>query len=626
VVLKTRARIADGLQRHRGSRPQNYNNRGRAGMMAQSGLRLWQTLAVGLAATGVAVVLLSVYAASRVTVPGAQGFLGYEATPARFDGFAAHRLTRFAPESPLPGVGIEAGDLIVDPPRGSLLAGQVVPLRVARDDVVHEVSVTARHIERLATPLQNGLDMALEALALALGLIIALRRPRDRGALVLACAFLLGVGGLYTDAFPSGRIAGVLWLWTNTCGVLAVPLLAYFSLVFEGGYVGTARRSLEWAVRLLGLAGLVWAVLAGPYFLGRAWVDPQLWLTVLRPGLQAAGVLVCVVAFTDTWRHARAQHRARLRWLFLTFALVLLNFLLLSGFYFGALGFGPAAAAAVSIGGDACVATAMLLVTYAILRHRVIDVGFVINRALVYAAFTGALLVCFGLVEWFVEHFVRFERRERSALLDAVIAVTLYLAFHRARHGIERVIERTFFRAWHEREAQLRHFTEQAPHFSEAASLIAAFLAAVDAYTGSRGSGLYLRDEAGRFHLQGATLADLPRELGADAPVAIELKTVRAPVPLGTPLALGAAVLAMPMLRRADLEAFLVIGDKPTHESYRPDQIDNLAGATRQVGFDLYALRFEQLKEQKHALEQQNEGLRQTLRALPRAPQRSHQP
>jgi hypothetical protein len=59
--------------------------------------------------------------------------------------------------------------------------------------------------------------------------------------------------------------------------------------------------------------------------------------------------------------------------------------------------------------------------------------------------------------------------------------------FHRVRNGIEKLVERVFFRASHARHTALQHFLETAPNFSEPDALAGALLKAVDAYAGSRG-------------------------------------------------------------------------------------------------------------------------------------------
>ena len=61
----------------------------------------------------------------------------------------------------------------------------------------------------------------------------------------------------------------------------------------------------------------------------------------------------------------------------------------------------------------------LLLLSYAVLRHRVIDLGFAVNRTLVYATVSAMMLAVFGLTEWAVDHFVPIKGREKNALVDA---------------------------------------------------------------------------------------------------------------------------------------------------------------------------------------------------------------
>jgi hypothetical protein len=56
------------------------------------------------------------------------------------------------------------------------------------------------------------------------------------------------------------------------------------------------------------------------------------------------------------------------------------------------------------------------------------------------------------------------------------------------------------------------------------------------------------------------------------------------------------AALALPMMHQAALAGFVLLGPKPTGEDYRPDEIDNMAWATQQVGLDLQAIRVRELE------------------------------
>ena len=161
--------------------------------------------------------------------------------------------------------------------------------------------------------------------------------------------------------------------------VVALPTLAYFSLAFEGGYQSRARGSILRAIVSVGAAAGASALVMAPYYFGRVWLPPEFLLRGARVTAEFLGVVLCVMAFTDTWRHVEAERRERLRWLFVGFGFGLVNFCMFV--VFGATGLTAAAAVSAGLVSDALVAAAMLILAYAILRHRVIDVGFAVNRA-----------------------------------------------------------------------------------------------------------------------------------------------------------------------------------------------------------------------------------------------------
>lgn len=376
-------------------------------------LRIWQVAVLGLGALAAAVLSLSLAYAPRVIIPGVEGFLGYEAAGTRFEGIIAHRITRLLPESGLRSAGVAPGDVVVDPPRGTYLVGQEVELQIARGTEVHRVRVAAAHTKELSTPLDNAMDLGTRILALFLGVTIGWRKRRDLGALVLASAFFLAVVTLIPLTISAGVLARVQTLLSQSASVLAVPALAYFVLVFEGGYESRFRSLTSIAIAILVFVAITLISVFAAYFVfGRPWVDPHLMFQIKGVVLMA-GVTLCVIAFADAWRHADIERRGRLRWLLFAFTSVLLGVCLVSAYLlFGQVGVAPALVEVLS---DALCAAAMVMLAYAVLRHHVVDVGFVINRAVVFAAFTAALVVSFGAIEWLINRFVHFEQRERKA-------------------------------------------------------------------------------------------------------------------------------------------------------------------------------------------------------------------
>ena len=60
--------------------------------------------------------------------------------------------------------------------------------------------------------------------------------------------------------------------------------------------------------------------------------------------------------------------------------------------------------------------------------------------------------------------------------------------------------------------------------------------------------------------------------------------------------------MAFPMLDQLGLAGFVLVGARADGAHYRPDEIDNLAWATQQVGLDLQALQAREVREEVASL------------------------
>jgi hypothetical protein len=205
------------------------------------------------------------------------------------------------------------------------------------------------------------------------------------------------------------------------------------------------------------------------------------------------------------------------------------------------------------------------------------------------------MLVGFGIVEWLVDHVLEFEQRKNSGLIDGALALGVFLVFHRLQHSIAHTVQHVFFRSWHVRSEALDRFLHTSEHFTDPGALAKALLEALDAYTESVGSALYGRDSQGRFVLAHATLPGAAPMLGANDRVVVKLKAApTAPLLLDAQKERSAENWAFPLARRGEVIGFVRLGEKRNLDVYRPDQIERVSRAVRQVGFDLYALRLEQ--------------------------------
>ena len=82
---------------------------------------------------------------------------------------------------------------------------------------------------------------------------------------------------------------------------------------------------------------------------------------------------------------------------------------------------------------------------YAILRHRVLDLGFAINRTVVYAAITAALVIAVGAVDWVSGKLL--SNTHVSAVFEAAATIALGAALGWLNRRIERAVDRVLFRS-----------------------------------------------------------------------------------------------------------------------------------------------------------------------------------
>jgi len=236
------------------------------------------------------------------------------------------------------------------------------------------------------------------------------------------------------------------------------------------------------------------------------------------------------------------------------------------------------------------------LYAYAILRQKVFDLGLAVNRTLVYGVVSAVLLAGCGLVEWAADHFLPIEGREKNALIDAGVALAIFLTFHRLRDGAEHVVETVFFRAWREKEEALKAFLAEAPYFTTSAALTRAAVRSISHYAESAEVALYFLGEDGAFRRSEGRIEGLRARIEPDDAALVALRARRHFLE-GPPLvSLPGAALALPMLNRAEVTGGILIAPKPTGLAFRRDEIALLGDAVRGIGQDLHALKVEQLE------------------------------
>jgi hypothetical protein len=202
--------------------------------------------------------------------------------------------------------------------------------------------------------------------------------------------------------------------------------------------------------------------------------------------------------------------------------------------------------------------------------------------------------VVFGFAEWAVEKFLPLEHFEANAIVSAVIAMSIFLVFHRIRDFVEQMIEGALFHKWRENESHLKRFVARAAYITNPDALIESTVAELSRFTAGGAVAIYGWNE-GRYVRVGGSLPDIDVVLD---PNLAPLVALRADAPLlvaeeALPLK---AELVLPMRHSRELTGFVVLSAKPTGDPYRPDECAALAEAIQKIGLDLHALRMEALE------------------------------
>jgi hypothetical protein len=366
------------------------------------------------------------------------------------------------------------------------------------------------------------------------------------------------------------------------CGVYLA--FVYFCLSYPEGEVGRWRRRLRrmlWPYAVFALGLTMYGI---AYRLGL--VDRPIGL--LAPAYAVVGVLLSMAGLVAGWRESSGATRSRIGWIAMSIGVAFA--------YFGAINVMVALGMRELVERNGylstiVVAAAVAGLAYAVMRHRVFDVGFAVNRALIYGAASGALLLAFGLLEWVTHKVVHFE----SIWLDGGLALAVFLAFHKVRDAAEHGIERLFFHEWHQREKDLRRFVTEAAHILTPSALLDAFRGALERFTGGARVALYLHQQDGSYHPHAVSSATL---LGKDHPICVALRTNAAPTIVESVHGLPDTPLALPVMHGPELEALVLLGPKPGGQSYRPDELEILGVAAHSVALHLHSLEVARLRRE----------------------------
>ena len=350
------------------------------------------------------------------------------------------------------------------------------------------------------------------------GALIALRRPQNPiGWICLADGLLWSLLGMtdyysrYGVAHPGPVPFSVVityalgqWLWLPPVGLLGI----YMILLFPDGRLPSRRwRPLAWlsgAVIVVGsvsfavdpgpLSGL--GGVSNPFGLeGAPWVA-LVWPVVIA--LLPLCILASALSLVLRYRRSRGEERQQIKWI--AFAASLVGLMFLSGIvtsFIPWLGYLERVLETVVVLSYAGIPIAVGL---AVLKYRLYDIDFLINRTLVYGSLTAILLAgYFGGIVVLQRLFVVLTGQEELPQLVIVVSTLVIAAlFSPLRRRIQSFIDRRFYRRKYDAAKTLAAFNARLRDETDLEALNDILVGAVRETMQPAHVGLWLREPKAR--------------------------------------------------------------------------------------------------------------------------------
>ena len=418
------------------------------------------------------------------------------------------------------------------------------------------------------------------------------RRPDSAEVRLLALTLVLI--NLGENVFP---INGWLTPWAGLDAALnvvaqfvfsaGVALLAAYALLF-GRPVSLARRILTTlAYVAAALSAVIWTAAAqgGPGPAGVLGItglwfgtfDLHAWLST-RPAVSFAFVvgpsaiaLLCAVVAV---RSASGSERTRVAWATGSLAILYL--------------FGIATIQSYLITNivlyywilNTAWFVAPLGLMYALLKRRLLDVGFVLNRAVVFTGVSLLVVGIFTLAEWALGGWLHSAGRIANVSVSAAIALALGLFLHPIHAPVDHFVNSVLFRKRHEDEEALKRFAREVAYITDPDVVVERALEALSRHADASFVEFALDDGAGRYG-----------GIDENDEALVALRASHEVVDLHLTSTALAGEFAYPMLCRGHLVGALIVGPKRSGEPYAPDESAAIAQVAHGVGVALDLLR-----------------------------------
>lgn len=489
---------------------------------------------------------------------------------------------------------------------GNPAIGTTVDMVVSRDGKLVPVSVPFVPLpSTFAARATTFAGIALTWLLTALGLLLAWRgRLKATNGVAIWC-LVVAADSIMTSLPITPEVLS-LWLNTMTNFMEQAGTLIGLLLVSEGLARSDANN------RWWKLHRPVFFTLLGVYLTLLIAIKVRLYLTgVIWPGMQPFAILIHLATFAlpitmivFSYSRVTEASRARIRWVFASILGIVASYVM------GVLpAFVPISGQTAAILGTLFTGIALCGFTYAVLRHQLVSIRFVVNRALAYGIVTSMVVGVFTVLTMLVERNTLGEGTNR--LLELLVPLLLGITLHSVKKYVDDYINKWFFRRRYRAESALNHFARSCAYVDQPANLLKLTADELFRNSNAQSIGVFLIDPgtaaARCIETRGAAL---PARIDTDDLALVRLRAGDTEINLHDVVsAFGSEGYAFPMAVRNKLIGIVVCGPRPA-EQYPPDERKLFAHVASQVAVALHTL---ELQEQQKVLHDIAAGALQSL-------------
>ena len=260
-----------------------------------------------------------------------------------------------------------------------------------------------------------------------------------------------------------------------------------------------------------------------------------------------------------------------------------------------------------------------LALGYAILRYRVLDLGYAMNRAIFFSLITLVLAVMFGFIEFSVKSRIP---KDYGPMVSTLLGICVILSFRHIHHWLEQVVQHLFFHQWDVKAGHFRQKIARIAHISQPDLVLQRFALAIQELAPTETIAIYVQpkadiDQPERDFILCSEAPLLPPSLDYNHGLMAELrggslKLESEEVPeLAKELAFR---LAFALQARGRVLGVMLLGQKIDDHRYRPDEIAILQDACNDIALDLETLEMHYLQAQHLQMQRDLASLRQQLK------------